>query len=235
MKIHPAQPNSLEWMAARAGVVTASEFDNIVTPLFAIRTGQMPFTYLAQKVAEKWIGGPLPGFSSIDMEIGSVLEEKAIPLFQMETGYKVERVGLITSDDGKVGCTPDGLLADPVAGLECKCPRDETHVKYLLNGALPLEYAAQVHGAMYVTGRQLWYFMSYARGFPPFILKVKRDEKIIAVIDDAIRSEGGFLDRLEDAFEQLVQANGGKLPRHLVPNPANVKTFTGDPNDVPTP
>jgi len=156
----------------------------------------------------------LPGFSSIDMEIGSVLEDKALPLFMLETGLEVQRVGLVTNDAGTIGCSPDGLIGDD-SGLECKCPRADTHVKYLLNGGLPLEYSAQVHGSMYVTGRPWWYFMSYHRGMPPFILKVKRNEQINAALTEAIEGEGGFLDRLEDAFQQLVLANGGKGPRRL--------------------
>lgn len=217
MKVHSAQPNSAEWLQARAGIPTASDFDNIVTPLFAIRTGAMPFSYLARKVAEKWIGGPLPdSFTSIDMEIGQVLEERALPCFELETGLQLHRVGLVTNDEGTIGCSPDALIGDD-AGLEAKCPRSDTHVKYLLNGALPLEYAAQVHGSMYVTGRSHWYFMSYCRRMPPFILRLARDEKIMAVFDDVFYGENGFLDRLDDAFEQLVKANGGKLPWHLTP------------------
>ena len=52
---HPQ--GSIEWMQARAGIPTASEFDNLVTPKWEVRTGQMPKTYLARKLAEWWQGG----------------------------------------------------------------------------------------------------------------------------------------------------------------------------------
>ena len=60
MKIIPVQQNSLEWLVARSGLPTASEFDNLISPKFEPRKGQMPESYLAQKLAERWIGGPLP-------------------------------------------------------------------------------------------------------------------------------------------------------------------------------
>jgi hypothetical protein len=156
-------------------------------------------------VAEKWIGSPLAGFQSIDMEIGQILEERAIPAYTLETGREITRVGLITNDSETVGCSPDGLIGED-SGIEIKCPRPETHVKYLLNGTLPKEYAPQVHGAMYITGRPQWVFMSYCRGFPEFLLTVHRDEKIIDIL---IESIGDFVAQMGISYQRLVELNGG--------------------------
>lgn len=205
MKIHPAAPNSLEWLLARAGVVTASEFDQVVTPEFKPRTGEMVRSYLARKVAEKWLGSPLSGYQSIDMEIGQVLEERAIPFYELETGQTITRVGLVTNNEGTIGCSPDGLIGEH-SGIEIKAPRPETHVKYLLNGVLPKEYAPQVHGGMFVTGRPEWVFMSFCRGFPPFILTVERNTEIQQALDDAI---GDFVTALVLAMIKLTEINGG--------------------------
>ncbi len=209
MKIHPAEPNSLEWLAARAGVVTASEFDNIVTGDFKIREGEMPKSYLARKVAEKWLGSPLAGYQSIDMEIGQILESEAIPYYELERNEVITRVGLITTDDERVGASPDGLIGE-AKGIEIKCARPETHAKYLLAGVVPKEYRPQVHGAMFVTGRPRWVFMSYCRRMPPLIITVERDEKIQSVIEEAL---GFFLSDLDAAMKRFEELNGGRPPK----------------------
>ena len=212
MKVHNEfQQNSLEWLVARAGIPTASEFDNLVTPEWKIRTGATPRSYIARKLAEAWLGGPLPGHMTIDMDIGRILESEAIPYYELTTNQQVQRVGFITTDDGKVGCSPDGMLDG--CGLEIKCPAAHTHVGYLLNGTLPKEYAAQVHGGMFVTGFDRWVFMSYCRRFPPLILTVKRDEGIQETL---LEATGLFLADFECAWGELVERNGG-LPKRRKP------------------
>lgn len=205
MKIHREfQQNSLQWLQARCGIPTASEFDCLVTPEFKVRTGDMPKSFLARKIAESWQGYPLPGFQVLDMELGKVLEDEAIPFYELEFSEKVDRVGFVTTDDGKVGCSPDGLIAE--GGIEIKCPRADTHVGYLLKSELPKDYAAQVHGSMYVTGAPWWKFMSYRRGFPPLVLTVFRDEKIQEQLRIALSL---FLTDFDAAIKRLEEMNGG--------------------------
>ena len=207
MKIHPAGQNSQGWIEARCGIPTASEFENLLTPKFEVRTGEMPKSYLARKLAEAW-GGPLPKFNTFALEQGNFLEEQAIPFYEFTSGETIQRVGLCMTDDGRIGCSPDGLLGDN-GGIEIKCPESPTHVKYLLNGVLPPDYATQVHGSMHVTGRPWWKFMSYRRHFPPLILKIERDEKIQAAISEAL---GAFLTKFDVAWARLLEMNGGVLP-----------------------
>jgi hypothetical protein len=218
MKIHDEyQQGSLDWLQARAGLVTASEFDNIVTPEFKPRTGETVQTYLATKLAERWIQGPLAGFSAFATEQGNILEDEAKPWYSLEYGEEITRVGLCVSDDGRVGCSPDGLLGEH-GGIEIKCPECPAHVKYLLADELPKQYRAQVHGSMLVTGRPWWKFLSYRRGFPKFLLTVNRDAdieyKLQAVIND-------FLVLFEAGWQKLCERNGGPPPKRrvFVPSP----------------
>jgi len=228
MIIHTAfAQNSLEWINARAGVVTASEFASLLTPAFKPRTGAMVDTYLARKIAEKW-QGPLPGFMSVDMDLGKILEEEAKPFYTLTTGEEIQSVALITNDAGTVGCSPDGLIGDD-GGIEIKCPEPTNHVKYLLSGGLPDDYAAQVHGALYVTGRKWWKFMSYRRGFPPFIITIERDERIMGIVHEAVTD---FLELLDTGYRQIVIANGGP-PRT---RPAIQREFAdrSEPSEMPS-
>lgn len=224
MKIHPAAPNSLEWLQARAGVITASEMHNILTTEFEARTGQMPKSYLARKLAEKWMGGPIAGFQSIDMDFGQILEQEALPWFEWEFQKKVQRVGLITNDEGTIGCSPDGLLGDE-GGIECKCPRVDTHVAYLLAAKVPTEYVVQVHSALYVTGRKWWNFVSYHRRMPNLVLRVDRNEEIMDKINVAL---GEFLERFDAGWKRLVEINGGEPKRYAPPQPQPEKQFVSE-------
>lgn len=191
----------LDWLRLRLGKPTASEFGNLLTPLFKAKEGEGPHSYLCEKIAETILGHALPGQfdGSYDMEQGQVLEAEARALFSWEHDCQIQQVGFVTADDGRCGCSPDGLIGDD-EGLELKCPKAETHVKYLLGNVLPKDYAAQVHGSLYVTGRKRWYFMSYRRGFEPFVLPVERDEAIMAKIGAALAS---FYKSFDEALKIL--------------------------------
>lgn len=205
MKIYTdIEQGTLEWLQIRAGKVTASELDNLLTPKFEERTGEMPKTYLYKKVAEGFRGKPLDDedFSSFHTENGQMLEDEARKYYCWDIlpkGVRLTDAGFVEHDDGRFGCSPDALVGED-SGVEIKCPMTKTHVKYLLNGTLPPDYAAQVHGSLYATGRKTWQFMSYARKFPPFLLTVERDEAICAKIEAALKS---FYARYDEAMEKL--------------------------------
>jgi hypothetical protein len=185
--IHNEIQGTIEWMRLRWGRPTASEFKNLMTAKFEQRDGEMPKTYLAEKVAEKILNHALPGFGgSFDTEQGQMVEDEARAWFELEVA-RIRQVGFVTSDDDRCGCSPDGLIGED-GGLELKCPLAQTHVKYLLAGGLPPEYAPQVHGSLYVTGRKEWTFMSYRRPFPPHIVRVQRDPVIMYKIETALKA-----------------------------------------------
>src|SRR5262245_1317968 len=140
--IHEVEQNTSAWLDLHVGIPTASGFHNLLTPKFELRKGEMPKTYVYKKLAEKWRERPLIGFTgAFSGDQGMIVEEEARPFFELETGRDVRQVGFITTADGKAGCSPDGLL--DIGGIEIKCPNPETHVRYLIGGALPDEYAAQ--------------------------------------------------------------------------------------------
>jgi hypothetical protein len=179
------EQGSPEWFRLRFGKVTASELNNLLTPQFELRKGEMPYTYLCTKLAESWRGQPLPGFTSFDTEQGEILQDEALPWYQFTFDKKVKYCGFIENDDGTAGCSPDGLIGED-NGIEIKCPAAHTHVKYLMAGGVPKDYLCQVHGSMFVTGFPRWTFLSYRRGFPQLLVEVERSEAIISRIGEAI-------------------------------------------------
>lgn len=199
MKQHLIAQGHIDWFKLRMGRVTASEMGNLLSPTFELRTGEMPKSYVYEKLAESWRGKPLIFTGSWATEQGEVRETEAIPFLALEKEWDIREGGFIETDDGLAGCSPDGLVGDDL-GIECKSPEPVNHVRYLVEGVLPKAYAVQVHASMYVTGYNRWLFYSYQRGFPPFILEVRRDEAIIAKIDEAVKK---FHEQLADAREKI--------------------------------
>lgn len=203
MKIHDCVQGEGDWALVRAGKVTASDADNILTPEFKARTGDTPKRYLYQKIAERLRKGPVVQFSTYETEFGQMLEDEARAWFHFNHEHEMKTVGFCEQDDGTCGCSPDALL-DEDGGLELKCPQSTNHVKYLVEGILPKDYAVQVHFSMYVTGRAWWYFVSYHRPpFPKFVLKVQRDEAICAKIHETVAAFNGDLNAAMEKLANL--------------------------------
>jgi hypothetical protein len=230
---HHVKQGSVDWLLLRAGVPTASEFSRILTPKFATRTGEMPHTYLASKIAEWWLGGPLAGFGSWSTDQGQLLEAEAIPWLELEFGWTISRPGFITTDDKLIGCSPDGVVGYDF-GVEIKCPEETNHVKYLLSGDVPEDYLAQVHGSMHVTGLKKWKFVSYRRHFPALVVTVEKDDAISEKISNALDV---FIENFEAAKARMEELNGGPrpvrpayVPEAVPENPGSV--FQPDPDDI---
>jgi hypothetical protein len=212
------QQNSLEWYLLRSGRVTASEMDRLVTPLGKVKTGDGPKSYLMEKLAERWLQGPLPAVEGVwDLEQGHILEDYAKPAFTVETGLEIRNAAFIISSNENVGCSPDGLLISDTCGLELKCPHLEKHIRYLLDGIVPPDYVCQVQGSIYVTGFSHWYFCSFRRNLPLFVIDVPRDDKMQSALDEAVQ---GFLADLDTAWKTLCERNGGPPPKRKVFTPS---------------
>ncbi len=108
MKVINCKQGSTEWAQARVGIPTASEFDALISPDGKLRASQGRQTYLLEKVAETLLGYPRDTGSSFDMTQGGIVETIARPWYEGMYDVTVQQVGLCTTDDGRVGCSPDG-------------------------------------------------------------------------------------------------------------------------------
>lgn len=208
MKTHNVEQGSDEWLQLRLGIVTASELDALVSPTGKIRTGEGVQTYLCKKLAERWTGAPLPSFKSHEMEQGQLLEPEVLATIELTLELDLERIGFITTDDGRFGCSPDAM------GFEIKSPQPTNHVKWLLANECPSEYLLQVQGCMFATDFDSWDFISYRRGMPMLRVTVKRDNELMDTIADALAK---FQKLIDEGWRKLVDCNGGELPKHRKP------------------
>lgn len=187
-----------EWRQARLGIPTASCFKRIMTNSGS--TSEQATAYMAELIAEALTGRPVDSYTSDDMQRGIDLEPTARAAYEFVTGYSVQQVGGVYLDDSKkIMCSPDGLIPERRKGLEIKCPKLSTHIKYILDGDLPAAYKLQVQGALWITGYDTWDFVSYHPEYSlctTWILTVQRDEKIIKALDTRIRAFAARLKNL---------------------------------------
>lgn len=175
MKIITCQQGSVEWWNARRGVPTASEFGRILTPK-TMKMGAGAESYIAELVGDslRTDYAETDEFVSADMKRGLLFEPESRAWYEFDKGVDVRQVGFVTTDDGRFGCSPDGLVGDD-GGLEMKNPAPHTHVQYLLDGELPSEYKGQVHGQIIVAELKWVDFLSYFPGLPPLLIRVFPD------------------------------------------------------------
>jgi hypothetical protein len=211
MRILDVKQGSTEWLLARAGVFTASEFSDLVTPTLKRKTGDVPDRYVLRKVAERFMGAPVDQFQgSWAMEQGQILELRAIPWLEFTHGIKVRRVGFVTTDDGMFGCSPDGLIGED-GGIEVKSPQPTAHLEYLLGGVVPDKYRMQVLGSLWVTGRPWWDFCSYSDHFPSLLVRTHRDDRQMAAIDAIMRDVKADFDSKFEKVRVLKEAEDAPL------------------------
>lgn len=177
MRILTCEQGSEEWVQARLGVCTASEFDKIITP-GKMKASTQAVGYRRKLLAEWITGQPSDGYRSDWMDRGNEIEAQARTAYAFMTDNEVTQVGFVYRDGEMVGASPDGLIGKD-GGLELKCPAPHTHVGYLLDNKVPTAYIAQIQGNMWVCERRWWDFMSYYPGMDPLIVRVERDDVFI--------------------------------------------------------
>lgn len=204
MKIHTIEQRTPEWLALRASCfVTASEAAAFFYKTDA-RSESARLNYIARKLAEPiYSDEGLAGFEflqkmrekeekqfeyNIPVQRGNALESMARDWLAAHTKQDVREVGFVTTDDGVIGASPDGVVGDTIShGCEIKSPIPETHIKWLLEGSLPDEHKHQVHCSMIACDVDRWDFLSFCPGLPPLLLTERRS-KFTADLEAGIRS-----------------------------------------------
>lgn len=184
-RILECEQRSPEWFAARAGRVTGSKADRVMAK---IKSGEAAARrdYRLQLAVERITGKPMQEstFVTNDMQRGIDLESVAREAFKTATGLEVRETGFVVRDDLLIGCSTDGDIAEFGAILEIKCPKSATHVQYLREKRLPLDYLYQVTHNVFCTSAGGAWFMSYDDRLPDnlsqFITYVPRKDLPIA-------------------------------------------------------
>ncbi len=172
-----------EWLAARAGIPTASEFHTVMA---VGKNGGKSLTrtaYLNKLAGEILTGEPMENYVSAAMERGTLMEDEARDLYAFQNGVEPQRVGFVRN--GEKGASPDSLIGGK-GGLEIKSAAAHIQVARLLDGGLPSEHKAQVQGNLWVCEREFWDFCSYCPKLPLLQVRVYRDEDYIKKIANEV-------------------------------------------------
>ena len=206
MNIVDCQQGTPEWLAARAGKVTASMISNVL---------MKPETagyrdYQAQLVAEILTGKPQGSdFTTAAMQFGTETEPLARSAYEVHTGFSVEEVGMVIHPTiGGSGASPDGLVDESLMGkwglVEIKCPKVATHLSYLVAGVVPTTYKNQMSWQMACTDRYWVDFVSFRPDLPEnlqlFVVRYQRDPAKIAELEAAVVS---FLAGVDQMINKL--------------------------------
>ena len=192
---------SPEWLAERAGKVTAS----MVSAVLAKPETAGYRDYQAQLVAEILTGKPQGSdYINAAMAFGTEMEPLARSAYEAETGFSVDEVGFCQHPTiNRAGASPDGLVGN--SGLvEIKCPKVATHLAYLIAGVVPVGYKNQMMWQMACTRTDWCDFVSFRPDLPEhlqlFIVRFKRDPARIIELEAAVVA---FLDTVDKMINQL--------------------------------
>lgn len=204
MIVHDCQQGSQRWMDLRSGIPTSSDFDKIITPGGA--ASKSASAYANRLIVEVMLGRPLIGTEMPWMKRGKDMEAEAVKYYELMRDVETVPVGFITTDDGRIGASPDRLVGDKGL-LEIKCPTDETHSKYLAAHIDALlgdakscaeTYKVQAQGQLFVVEREWTDVESYYPGLPEALTRVGRDDKFISTMRTLLYDFIGLFDsRLE--------------------------------------
>ncbi len=148
---------------------------------------------------------------------GSKLEEEARMEHELAADVVVERVGFVTTDDGRFGASADGWIGDK-GGAEYKCYLTTAKLRpILLDGDTRFVYG-QCQLNMELSGRDWWHFGLYL----PDLRVIGRHFTLITVERDEAYIEAMWRDLL--AFDALVESYRERLmaapPEPAAPAPA---------------
>jgi hypothetical protein len=204
------------WFALRIGIPTASEFKKIITPAKAELSKQAR-GYAFKLVAETLLNRSLDDLEGLEwITRGRELEPTAVRAYEFAEGIKTRPVGFITTDDGKIGASPDRMLIGVAGGLEIKVPAPATHVGYLIDG-FGDDYRPQVQGQMMVCELDFVDRYSYSPEMPFVRDRTPRDEPYIAKLAAALRE---FCD-MKDTMLEKAKAAGWFAESPQVGTPAD--------------
>tara|TARA_R110002126_G_scaffold98510_10_gene229363 strand:- start:1847 stop:2446 length:600 start_codon:yes stop_codon:yes gene_type:complete len=190
------EQGSLEWLALRAGKVTASR----VSDVMAKTTTAAYQNYMADLIAERLTGQKAESFTNAAMQWGVDKEPQARVEYEIKTGSLVEQVAFVEHPTIQMfGCSPDGYVGDDGL-IEIKCPNTSTHIDYIRQDKAPTKYVNQMQCQMAVTGRKWCDFVSFDPRLPEklqlFIVRLDRDDEYISKMEVVVQE---FLNEVTSA------------------------------------
>lgn len=203
-----------EWLAARCGLLTASEMKLILTPKLKAAANDKSRAHTWELLAQRITGYVEPTYVSEDMLRGQEDEVEARILYA-ERYAPVETMGFITNDRWgfTIGYSPDGLVGTDGL-IECKSRRQKYQVQTIVEnvaaGTIPDDYVLQVQTGLLVSEREWCDLVSYSGGLPMAPIRAYADPEIQdAIVAAATAFEADLASKL--ATYRAVTASKARL------------------------
>ena len=207
---HDLQQGSDEWLAARCGILTASEMKLAMTPTFKPANNDKTRAHVYELAAQRVTNYVEPQFVSDDMLRGIEDEADALSIYMDQYEPTAKACGFITRDFGGwvLGYSPDCIIGED--GLaECKSRRQKYQMQTIAEQMrgdqpwIPPEHVLQCQTGLLVTGREWLDYISYCGGMPMVVVRIYPDAEIHTAILEASES---FEAQVRAAIERYLNA-----------------------------
>jgi len=201
-----------EWLAARCGLLTASEMKHIITPAkLQYASNDKERSHLYELLAQRITQHVEPSYIGDDMLRGMEDETDAIRHYQENYGF-VQTVGFITNDRWgfTLGYSPDALIGSDGV-IEVKGRRQKFQVETIIKGEMPSEYLIQVQTGLLVSERKWCEFISYSSGLHMITMRVEADPIVQDAIVEAATTFHAKLGVLLEEYEARMVQPGIRL------------------------
>lgn len=185
-----------DWIAARIGKVTASNFAKVL----ARGEGKVRDEYMRKVAGEIITGEQMSAYRNEAMDDGNAIEPEARSAYSMIAGVDVQQVGFVVHEDGtladRVGASPDGLIGnDGMVEIKRQAP-------HLLIDRIRYDsgdvHMAQSQGNLWIAKREWIDLVVYYPKMPLYRKRIRRDENYIQRLRLAVEVFIEELDALVD-------------------------------------
>lgn len=200
---------SEEWLAARCGLLTASEMKLVLTPTLKVADNDKTRAHVYELLAQRITQYVEPVYVSDDMLRGQA-DEVWAKVEYMKHIAEVQEMGFIVNRKWgfAIGYSPDGLVGEDGL-IECKSRRQkyqvQTVVEHVATGgtSIPAEYVLQCQTGLLVSERKWLDFISYSGGLPMAVIRVWPDDRLQTAI---LEAAADFEDRIAEKLRAWTAA-----------------------------
>jgi hypothetical protein len=213
MIVIECEQGTAEWHEERAGVITASNFEECRKRLksgankgdFSQKAKEYAFRLAIERISGKLLSEDK--FDTFEMRRGRELEEDARLLHEEKLGVLVEQTGIALTDDRRFGASLDGLIGKD-GSSEYKCFIGPSSLMPILLENDVSKSTDQVQGQLWITGKKWSDFVLYCPALKAInkeltIIRVERDDNYI----EALESDLLEFDRLVIQYQHKLTEN----------------------------
>lgn len=198
-----------EWLAARCGLITASECKLIITPTLKIANNDKVKMHLYELCAQRITKYVEPSFISDDMSRGNFDEIEARIIYNDKIS-PVTEMGFITNDKFgyTIGYSPDSLVGED-GQIEIKSRKQKFQMQTIATDEIDTDFLIQIQTGLMVSERKWCDFIQYSGGMPMYIKRCYPDDVVQKAIIAATKD-------FEEKAKEIIESYNNNAPKYLM-------------------